>query len=76
MKSSQKNSQVRPVRVPEPLKGRRAAIFFLLNEIEQRKGRSKHAAQADPGSTQAAAPNETGSAPTKVFLLTDEFIFT
>lgn len=75
MKSSQRKTQVSPVAVPEPLKGKRAAIFFLLNEIGLRKKRP-----ANAGSSEETAPNATESSDvinlqSKVLLLTDEFIF-
>jgi len=76
MKSPRKTAQVLSVQVPEPLKGRRDAIFFLLNEIEQRKKRLKEPAQPETPPAQTEASQDSAPSRPKAFLLTDEFIFT
>ncbi len=76
MKYSQIRTQVSPVRVPDALMGKRAGIFFLLNEIELRKVRARNAVHPDRTITRPSAPVGTRTAKSKAFLLTDEFVFT
>jgi len=78
MKYSQIRTQVSPVRVPETLMGKRAGIFFLLNEIERRKvGARKSAALAGRERLSASVSKAAKThARAKPLLLTDEFIFT
>ena len=76
MKYSQIRTQVSPVRVPDALMGKRAGIFFLLNEMELRKQQAKKRVTR-PGNAVPRAPGMmgAGSVQSKAFLLTDEFIF-
>jgi hypothetical protein len=75
MKSSPKNTQVVPVNVPEALKGRRAGVFFLLNQLELRKSQAKAAASSDVAPAKAQVQKAVEPDPQKPFPLTDEFIF-
>lgn len=75
MKNSPKNTQVVPVMVPEALKGQRAGVFFLLNQLELRKGQAKAAASSDVAPTAAPVQKASELESHKPFFLTDEFIF-
>lgn len=75
MKYSQKNAQVSPVSVPETLLGKRAAIFFLLNEAEMRKASPASAEAPEKATSNAAEGTGVINLQSKVLLLTDEFIF-
>ena len=74
-KSYPKNTQVVPVNVPDALKGKRAGVFFLLNQIELRKSRAKAAAFSDHAPSKPPVSQASESDAPKPFTLTDEFIF-
>ncbi|WP_170762617.1 hypothetical protein [Ruegeria lacuscaerulensis] len=75
MKYSQKKTQVLPVRVPEALMGKRAGIFFLLNELELRKNRAKNTVRPVRVSSSSSGSIGADKVQSKPLLLTDEFIF-
>ncbi|CUH42782.1 hypothetical protein RUM4293_01671 [Ruegeria atlantica] len=76
MKCSQENTKDLPIKVPETMKGKRAGVFFLLNEIEQRKCRSKQAESSEKVVVKSPGLIKQSNAQPKTLPPTDEFIFT
>lgn len=64
---------VERIAIPRDILGKHAAIFFLLNEIEQRKARTETLlTSAKPQSKAVVSKNSRAKQP---LLLTDEFLF-
>lgn len=71
--SFQMEPKAERIAIPTDLLGKPAAVFFLLNELEQRKARAGTVATAPKKQEKTAVSR--GSGTTQPLVLTDEFLF-
>ena len=67
---------VEQIPVPQNLVGTNAAVFFLLNKIEQQRAQSRSVTLSSNSRVKPEVPVEQKVASTQPLILTDEFLFT